>query len=78
MDGWHRVRAKRRRGAIGGREGVGEAECGRRMSLEMAAEQGGPRWGGLTGREAEAGWYRCIDVERMEDASFRCSRLGAR
>ena len=46
------------------------------MSVVMAAEQGGLQWG-LTGREAEAGWY--IDVERMEaddptkDASFSCS-----
>ena len=58
-----------------GRE-QGSIECGRRMSVVMAAEQGGLQWG-LTGREAEAGWY--IDVERMEaddptkDASFSCS-----
>jgi hypothetical protein len=40
-DGWHRVRAKRRRGAMGGREGAGDVDCGRRMSVVMAAEEQG-------------------------------------
>ena len=40
-DGWHRVRAKRRRGAIGGREGAG----GRRVRAEDVGGDGsGARW----------------------------------
>jgi hypothetical protein len=40
-DGWHRVRAKRRRGAMGGREGTGEYRV---RAEDVGGDGGGARW----------------------------------